>query len=217
MQLTQAGRVHRIFPALLAALLLASFFLFGLYVGLKGQQHSHTPINLGMSTEILQGAPGSLRLRELKGSLVVIYFGYTYCPDACPVGLATLRDTLQLLEATAPRLPVHILFISIDPQRDDLARILAYTEFFHNKIKALTGAKDDMDSLLQRFGVYAKPVPGSGANDYLLDHSTGFYVFDYSGELHRLVPHNATAEMLIETIKALEQRKIDHKKDVVKM
>lgn len=138
-----------------------------------------------------------LTLSALKGDPVVLYFGYTFCPDVCPVGLAVIRDAL-LSDPVLSR--VKVLFVTVDPERDTPQRLADYVGFFHPAIQPLHGSEAEIKQVAQSYGTYF--MRGSGNNDtYTVDHTAYFYVIDGQGELQRVLDHSTTAAQLSAVLK----------------
>lgn len=131
---------------------------------------------------------GPFALRDIKGNVVrsnhfrgkylLIYFGYSFCPDICPTALENMTEALTLLERDAQK--IQPLFITIDPKRDTAYQLETYMENFHPSLQALTGAKSDIDNAMKAYKVYASIVEGSHP-DYLVDHSSIVYFMDKEG------------------------------------
>ena len=153
----------------------------------------------------LQTSAGLQRLSDFRGKPVVLYFGFTSCPDICPLGLSTIRDALNsdlgLSEVVA-------LFVTVDPQRDTLDRLSEYVEFFHPNIIAMRGDKKETAKIAKQYGTYfiKAPLPGAkesqkglsgdantevDPNAYTVDHTAYYFVLDKQGELTRVLEHNA--------------------------
>ena len=108
----------------------------------------------------LTSAAGPVALADLRGKVVLLYFGYTYCPDICPTALATAAAALgSLSEAEAAR--VAMLFISVDPARDSPAHLREYTAFFHPAIVGVTGSEAEVAAVAARYGVYFARQPAA--------------------------------------------------------
>jgi protein SCO1/2 len=116
------------------------------------------------------GQPVSLD--RFHGQLVVVFFGYTHCPDNCPATLATLAQALQLLGEDAES--VQVLFISVDPARDTTARLTTYLNPFHPNFLGLTGTAEEITQVAAQYGIYFERQPGKSEQTYWVDHSTGF-------------------------------------------
>jgi protein SCO1/2 len=135
---------------------------------------------------------------DFRGKLVMIYFGYTYCPDACPTTLQAMSETLDLLGDKAAK--VQPLFISVDPARDTQDQLKAYAANFHPSLIALTGAPDQLKKVEQEYHVYVAKVPQAGSDDYLIDHTSIIYLIGadgrYLGQLPTGLPPKVMAASL---------------------
>jgi len=147
----------------------------------------------------LQGAEGEVSLHDFEGRIVLIYFGYTYCPDVCPTSLSVMGQAMQLLEDKAN---VKGLFISFDPERDTLDKLNAYAPFFHPEITGLTSSAPRILEVTTRYGVYYKKVERED-KDYLVDHTSRIYIIDEQGKLAGVVGHGATPQDLVERVERL--------------
>lgn len=120
----------------------------------------------------------------LKGRYALVYFGYTYCPDVCPVDLARLMQGLRAFEAkdAARAARVQPVFITIDPARDTVPVVKQFVNAFHPRLMGLTGNQEAVDGALKSYRVYARKVGPEEATDYLMDHSANGYLFDPDGK-----------------------------------
>lgn len=148
----------------------------------------------------LDGPRGTVSLRDFRGKLVLLQFGYTYCPDICPTSLALLA---QALDALTPeeRARVQALFVSVDPERDDVARLAEYTAFFHSGILGLTGPLPRLAELTSRYGAVFARVESASAGGYVIDHTALTYLVDAEGRLVASLPHATPPEQLAAEIR----------------
>ena len=122
-----------------------------------------------------------------RGKYMLIYFGYTSCPDICPTTLDTIASALDKLGADANRLST--LFITVDPQRDTPAVVARYAAAFSSKIEGLTGTAQQIASVAREYRVYyAIHRTGSGPNDYTVDHSSIIYLIGPNGRFVAPIP-----------------------------
>jgi protein SCO1 len=130
--------------------------------------------------------------QSFRGKLVVIYFGYTYCPDACPTTLNNISQAMAKLGAAADR--IAPLFISVDPGRDTPQVMANYVKAFDPRIQGLTGDAEATARVAKEFGVYYRKhdVPGG----YLVDHSSLLYIMGAQGQLLRVLPASENADKL---------------------
>lgn len=131
----------------------------------------------------LDSVQGSVNLGDLRGKVVMLFFGYTSCPDVCPLSLAKIGACLSSLDAGQAR-QVEALFVTLDPERDTAERMHRYANFFHPDIIGLTGAKSTIDEVTARYGVAyeRKPSPES-ALGYSIAHPDTILLLDGDGAL----------------------------------
>lgn len=136
----------------------------------------------------LRSAAGPLSLHDLRGKVVLLYFGYTMCPDICPTSLAFTAQGLAQLDAKELE-NVKMLFVTVDPERDTLERLKDYTTFFHPSIAGLTGTPEEIARAAKLYGAsYAKQQVESAAG-YVVDHTADTYVIAPDGSLYAMLPH----------------------------
>lgn len=159
----------------------------------------------------LTSIEGKKNLSDYKGKLVLIYFGYTFCPDICPTNLGNLSMAYQQL-SQLEKDNLQILFISVDPDRDTPARLQQYANYFESNIIGLTAGPETIAEISERYGVvYAKVnLPDNGTN-YAVDHSAFTYVVDQMGNLQTQLPHATTPEQFIKTIKEYQNHQLSKK------
>jgi protein SCO1/2 len=122
---------------------------------------------------------------DFKGEPSLVFFGFTHCPDACPTTLLELSDVLQQLGPASSKL--HVLFITVDPERDDVASLKDYLSSFHPQVIGLTGDPTAIAAVAKQYRVYYKKVP-TEAGDYTMDHTALVYLMDRNG--HFVAPFN---------------------------
>jgi protein SCO1/2 len=135
----------------------------------------------------------------LKGQWSLMFFGYTYCPDACPTTLTRIGAASQALGPKAADL--RTVFVSVDPERDTPAQLKAYmtSPVFPKNMVSLTGTPQEIASVAKNYGVYyARNGEGT---DYLVDHSTQIYLFNPKGQFVELIRYDATPDDMAATIK----------------
>ena len=142
-------------------------------------------------------------LRNFSGKVVVLFFGYTQCPDVCPTSMAELAEVKKLLGKDGDRL--QGLFISVDPQRDTPEVIKAYMTNFDPSFLALHATPDELVALAKDYKVYFKKVDGQTPTSYTMDHSAGSYVYDTQGKLRLYTRYGTGVAPLLADIKLLLQ------------
>ena len=145
------------------------------------------------------GKPRSLA--DFKGKIVVLFFGYTQCPDVCPTTLTELSQVKQLLGADADKL--QVLLVTVDPQRDTPEVLKAYMANFDPAFLALRGSAEELAAMAKDFKVYYKRTEGKTPTSYSMDHSAASYVYDTQGRLRLYTRYGSGAQALASDIKLL--------------
>jgi len=126
-------------------------------------------------------------LASFGGKLVVLFFGYTHCPDICPTTLSDMAQALKLMPPEAAR-QVQVLFVTVDPKRDTPEILREYVPYFHPDFLGLYGSNEQVAKAAKEFKVVYRKHLEPGASDYLIDHSAGTYVLDTRGRLRLYLP-----------------------------
>ena len=153
----------------------------------------------GFSLTDHNGQPRTLA--DFKGKVVVIFFGFTQCPDVCPTSMSELAQARKLLGADGERL--QGLFVSIDPERDTPAIMKQYMASFDPSFLALYAKPDELPDLAKRFKIYYKKVLGSTPDTYTMDHSAGSYIFDPQGKVRLYFRYGSGAQAMADDVKLL--------------
>ena len=136
---------------------------------------------------------------DFAGKPMLVFFGFTYCPDVCPLSLDLLGAALDKLAETAPEKAARLqpIFISVDPERDTPAQMKDYLSYFHPSLTGLTGSREQIDAVKKAFRVYAARAKDTDANGhYNVDHSSLFYLMDGNNRYLAHFTHNMTAAQL---------------------
>lgn len=150
----------------------------------------------------LQGANGPVALQDYRGKVVLMYFGYTSCPDVCPTSLSQMAQAISGLEA-AERERVQGIFVSVDPERDTPARLKEYAPFFHPAMIGVSGSTQQIAAVTRQYGAsYTKQKPNADGQ-YAVDHSSVTYIVSPEGKLVASLQHGATPAQIAETIRPL--------------
>jgi len=120
-------------------------------------------------------------LADFKGKVVLVFFGYTQCPDACPTTMAELAQARKVLGADGSKL--QVVFISLDPDRDTPALLKQYVTNFSSDFIALRGDATQVKAVAREFKIFYEKVPGATPQSYTIDHTAGVYVFDTQGRV----------------------------------
>lgn len=140
-------------------------------------------------------------LADFKGKVVVLFFGYTQCPDVCPTSLSELAQAKQLLGADGDKL--QGLFVSVDPQRDTPEVMKAYMTNFDPSFLALYPPPGQLAELAKAFKVYYKKVDGPTPTSYTMDHSAGSYLYDPQGRIRVYHRYGSGVQALVGDVKKL--------------
>jgi len=148
----------------------------------------------------LRGSDGAeLTLARYRGKVVLMSFGYTHCAAVCPVTLATLAEARKSLGNAADA--VQVIFVTVDPERDDAARMKAYMAAFDASFVGATGSTDALSAMRRSYGVTARK---QGTSDgYVMDHSSSIYLIDRTGKLRAQMPYGHSAGDFVHDVKLL--------------
>jgi protein SCO1/2 len=149
---------------------------------------------------VLQSKQGEFSLEDYRDKLVLIYFGYTFCPDICPTNLSHLTQALnELNEAELSR--IQPVFISVDPARDSLEHLENYVKYFHERLIGITGDELTIAAIAKQYGAAYRKVTGESEGGYLIDHSSFTYLVDRQGQLRHSFPHASDPMLMVNTIR----------------
>ncbi len=140
-------------------------------------------------------------MADFRGKVVAIFFGYTSCPDVCPTTLSDMRQVMQQLGPKSEKL--QVVFITIDPKRDSVAKLGQYVPSFNPTFIGLTGDDAAIKDATRAFKIIARVVDGKTPDTYTVDHTAGMFVIDPQGRLRLMVPYGLAVEKVTEDIKRL--------------
>lgn len=140
-------------------------------------------------------------LKDFAGKVVVVFFGFTQCPDVCPTSMSELAQVKQLLGPDGDKL--QAIFITVDPERDTPELLKAYMGNFDPTFLALRPAPEQLPQVAKDFKIYYKKVAGKTPGSYTMDHSAGSYIFDGKGRIRLYNRYGAGAEVLASDIRLL--------------
>ena len=142
-------------------------------------------------------------LADFRGKVVVIFFGYTSCPDICPTTLARLAEVMKALGPAAGA--VQVLFVTLDPERDSAQRLKEFVPWFHPSFLGLRGDQAQIKVVSNEFRVFSARKEVGSELGYVLDHSSGAYVFDPVGRLRLYVKDTASVNDIVADIRLLQE------------
>ena len=166
---------------------------------LEGEQVA--PVAIGGEFTLVDQNGVTRHPEDFGGKLMLVYFGYTFCPDACPTALQDMSHAIDLLGAKGDA--VQPIFITIDPARDTVEQMKLYASNFHPRLIALTGTPEQVAEAAKAYRVYyakGQSVVGGGSDDYLMDHTAFIYLMGRDGKYLSHFPPGVTAEQMAAAI-----------------
>lgn len=150
----------------------------------------------------LTGHDGNpVSLEDFRGQAVLLYFGYTFCPDVCPSTLSELARTKEALGRDADKL--QVIMVTVDPERDTPEKLEKYVTHFDPDFLGLTGSEDEIAAAATPLGIYYEKQGGSEATGYLVDHTASVIAVDPEGHLRLIYPFGTPGEDIAEDIRHL--------------
>ena len=154
---------------------------------------------IGGPFSLVDGTGKRVTEKDFAGKPMLVYFGFTHCPDVCPSGLQVIAAALDRLGDKANDL--NVLFITVDPERDTPETIGKYVASFHKRIIGLSGSPEEVAAVTKAYRVYAKKVPDETTpGEYNVDHSSFMYLMDRDGTYARHFPHSVDAAELADAL-----------------
>ena len=147
----------------------------------------------------LTSSSGDVSLTDYRGKLVLMYFGYTFCPDICPATLANVGQALRDLGSRAD--DIQVIMVSLDPERDTPEKLSDYVDQFHPSMIGITGTKEKLDEVASLYGIFYQKAEGSDATGYLIDHTATLLVLDREGYLKLVFPFGVTSQEIADDLK----------------
>lgn len=151
----------------------------------------------------LTSSQGPVSLTEFRGQVVVIFFGYTHCPDVCPAGLNNIASALGQL-GPDELAQTHALFITVDPERDTPQLMAEYAKYFHAGITGLSGSLEEIAAIAKQYGVYFArqgDEEAESADDYYVGHSRSLFIINQDGHVVDMIKHDAAAVIIADRIR----------------
>ena len=136
--------------------------------------------------------------KDFQGKLMLIFFGYTFCPDVCPTEMQTFTQVMDALGDDGKE--VTPVFITVDPARDNVAVVDEFVQAFHPSIIGLTGSEDQIDDVKKKYRAYGKKVDEGDDEYYLVDHTSFTYLMGRDGSLQTVFSYGTTPEQITKTI-----------------
>jgi len=170
------------------------------------EEHCDQPVQSSATVSqgwdfILQSSAGPFDSRSLRGHMVIIYFGFTSCPDVCPTTMASVARALRSLPRKEESL-TELLFISVDPERDAPERLRSYTAHFHPRIRPLWGDEQALRRVAALFGAKFEKQKIDSAMEYTIDHTPDLFVLNTSGQLVDVIAHGADPADIVKVLQS---------------
>jgi len=186
-------RIALVLGIILVGVVVARFFILPrlqphIFGGAVIQSNQQAP-----RTEMIS-ADGPVSVRDFQGEVVVVYFGYTFCPDVCPATLSKLADSMAILGDRADE--VQIIMVSVDPARDTPEMLKEYVTHFHPDFIGVTGDEATVNRVATLFGVVYEVAEGTEATGYTIDHTSTVILVDREGYLKLVLPFEGSAEQI---------------------
>jgi protein SCO1/2 len=160
-----------------------------------------TGADFGRQFELVDHSGELRRLEDFRGKVVVMFFGFTHCPDVCPMTLVEFNTALEQLGDAAQS--VQVLFVTVDPERDTPEVLGAYVTAFNADFLGLTGSADQIAEVAREFRIVYRKADGSRPGSYSVDHSAGTYIFDREGRIRLYAPYGQGSEAIASDIARL--------------
>jgi protein SCO1/2 len=199
-----AKRVHRGLAAVAAVVLAAILTLAGCGRPADGPSFKASDVTgsaYGRDFALTDHNGKPRTLADFRGKVVVLFFGYTQCPDVCPTTLAELAEAMKQLGPDAAR--VQVLFATIDPERDTAELLSQYVPAFNPTFLGLRGDAEATARTAKEFRVFYQKQPGRTPGTYTMDHSAGTYLFDPHGRLRVYVSYGQGPDVFVHDIREL--------------
>lgn len=194
-----------LFSLLLLGAVAAGVFLFSPPADFRGTVYAE-PYPPAPEIELTRANGASFRLSEMRGDAVLLFFGYTSCPDVCPTTMAELKQALEKLgEEDAKH--VQVLFITVDPARDTPERMQEYVNHFNPDFIGLSGTESELAEVWKEYGVFRETVEGNSAAGYLVDHTARVTLIDRDGNLRLSYAFDTPVDSIVHDLKLLLKEK----------
>lgn len=187
------------FATIFIAAVAAGAVLFSGPAQFRGTSYGE-PYPIAEDMELSRFDGSRFRLSETRGSVVLLFFGYTSCPDVCPTTLAELNLALQEIHPDQAE-DVTVVFVTVDPERDDPARVQEYVNHFNTGFIGLSGTEPELAEVWNRYGIFREIVDGTSAAGYLVNHTARVTLIDRQGNLRVSFGFETPVEDIVHDLK----------------
>jgi len=194
-----------LFSLLLLGVVAASVFLFSKPAGFRGTRYAE-PYPPAPEIELTRDNGASFRLSEMRGNIVLLFFGYTSCPDICPTTMAELKQALETLDKNDAK-QVQVLFVTVDPERDTPERVQEYVDHFNPDFMGLSGTESELAEVWKDYGVFREIMEGTSAAGYLVNHTARVTLIDRNGNLRLSYAFDTPVDSIVHDLKLLLKEK----------
>ena len=186
---------------LLIGVVTLAVLLFGKPASFRGAAYTE-PYPIASDFELTHVGENNFQLSELRGKIVLLFFGYTSCPDVCPTTLAELNQALEELDKNDAD-KVKVIFVTVDPGRDTPERMQEYVNHFNTNFIGLSGTEDELSKVWDDYGVFREIVDGTSAAGYLVNHTARVTLIDGNGNLRVSFSLDASVDDIVHDLKLI--------------
>jgi protein SCO1/2 len=185
---------------LLIAAVAAGVFLFSKPDTFRGTTYAE-PYPVASEIELTRADGTSFRLSDVRGKIVMLFFGYTSCPDVCPTTMVELRRALEEVGPKADQ--VQVVYVTVDPERDTPQRVQEYVNHFNPDFIGLSGSEAELAKVWNDYGVFREIVDGTSAAGYLVNHTARVTMIDQQGNLRVSFPFDTPVDDIVHDLELL--------------
>lgn len=186
---------------LLIGVVAVGVFLFSAPAEFRGTTYGE-PYPVAQEIELTRANGSSFRLSEMRGKVVLLFFGYTSCPDVCPATLANLKLALEKTGEEKAK-QAQVLFVTVDPQRDTPKRVQEYVNHFNQNFIGLSGTEDELVNVWKNYGVFREDAAGTASAGALVNHTARVTLIDQQGNMRISFAYDTPVDDIVHDLKLL--------------
>jgi len=190
---------------LLIGVVAVGVFLFSKPASFRGTMYAE-PYPPAPEIELTRDNGASFKLSRMRGNIVLLFFGYTSCPDVCPTTMAELKQALEALHQNDAK-QVKVLFVTVDPERDTPERVQEYVDHFNSDFIGLSGTESELADVWKDYGVFRENVEGTSAAGYLVNHTARVTLIDRNGNLRLSYAFDTPVDSIVHDLKLVLKEK----------